>query len=76
MPFVFAIDTLAGEIPSRTNYLYLTYHSNHHDVSPLGKNAIVVLGSGPYHIGSSVEFDWSSVYTAMALKRHKKNLLL
>lgn len=37
MPFVFAIDTLAGEIPSRTNYLYLTYHSNHHDVSPLGK---------------------------------------
>ena len=76
MPFVFAIDTLAGEIPSRTNYLYLTYHSNHHDVSPLGKNAIVVLGSGPYHIGSSVEFDWSSVYTAMALKRHKKKSII
>ena len=53
-PFVFAIDTLAGEMPAKTNYLYLTYNGIHHDVSPIGKNAVVILGSGPYHIGSSV----------------------
>ena len=75
-PFVFTIDTLAGEIPAKTNYLYLTYHGAHHDVSPLGGDAIVVLGSGPYHIGSSVEFDWSSVHAAMALKKHKKQSII
>jgi carbamoyl-phosphate synthase large subunit len=75
-PFVFAIDTLAGEVPAKTNYLYLTYHGGHHDVSPLGENAIVVLGSGPYHIGSSVEFDWSSVHASLALKRHKKQSII
>ncbi len=75
-PFVFAIDTLAGEVPAKTNYLYLTYHGAHHDVSPLGGRAIVVLGSGPYHIGSSVEFDWSCVHTALALKRHKKESII
>ncbi|MBI2630837.1 carbamoyl-phosphate synthase large subunit, partial [Candidatus Nomurabacteria bacterium] len=69
-PYVFAIDTLAGEVPAKTNYLYLTYHGGHHDVKPSGKNAIMVLGSGPYHIGSSVEFDWSSVYTALALSKY------
>jgi carbamoyl-phosphate synthase large subunit len=75
-PFVFAIDTLAGEVPAKTNYLYLTYHGGHNDVSPLGKNAIIVLGSGPYHIGSSVEFDWSCVHAALALKRHKKESII
>jgi len=75
-PFVFAIDTLAGEVPAKTNYLYLTYHGAHHDVSSLGKNAVVVLGSGPYHIGSSVEFDWSCVHAAMALRRHKKKSVI
>ncbi len=75
-PSIFAIDTLAGEVPSKTNYLYLTYHGNHNDVLPLGDKAIAVLGSGPYHIGSSVEFDWSCVYTAMALKRHKKKSII
>ncbi len=75
-PFVFAIDTLAGEVPAKTNYLYLTYHGSHHDTSPLGKNAIIVLGSGPYHIGSSVEFDWSSVYAGLALKRHNKKSII
>lgn len=76
MPSIFQIDTLAGEIPAQTNYLYLTYHGNHNDVTPLGSNAIAVLGSGPYHIGSSVEFDWSCVYAAMALKRHKKQSII
>ncbi|OGI90461.1 carbamoyl phosphate synthase large subunit [Candidatus Nomurabacteria bacterium RIFCSPLOWO2_01_FULL_40_15] len=75
-PFVLAIDTLAGEVPAETNYLYLTYHTNHNDISPLGKDAIVVLGSGPYHIGSSVEFDWSSVHASLALKRHKKKSII
>ncbi len=76
MPSVFQIDTLAGEIPARTNYLYLTYHGSHHDVAPLGANAVAVLGSGPYHIGSSVEFDWSSVNAALALKKHKKQSII
>ncbi|KKS23759.1 MAG: Carbamoyl-phosphate synthase, large subunit [Candidatus Nomurabacteria bacterium GW2011_GWC2_41_8] len=75
-PFVFAIDTLAGEVPAKTNYLYLTYHGAHHDVTPLGKNAIVVLGSGPYHIGSSVEFDWSCVHASLALRRHGKQSVI
>ncbi|MFA5791976.1 MAG: carbamoyl-phosphate synthase (glutamine-hydrolyzing) large subunit [Candidatus Paceibacterota bacterium] len=76
LPSVFAIDTLAGEIPAKTNYLYLTYHGAHNDVSPLKKDAIVVLGSGPYHIGSSVEFDWSCVQTGLALKRYKKKSII
>ncbi len=75
-PSIFQIDTLAGEIPAQTNYLYLTYHGSHNDVVPLGKNAIIVLGSGPYHIGSSVEFDWSCVHTAMALRRYQKESLI
>ena len=75
-PFVFAIDTLAGEVPAKTNYLYLTYHGCHHDVFPSGKKAVVVLGSGPYHIGSSVEFDWSCVHAALALRRHQKKSII
>ena len=62
------IDTLAGEFPAQTNYLYLTYHGDVHDAEA-GKNSVVVLGSGPYTIGSSVEFDWSSVQAANTLKR-------
>ncbi len=75
-PSVFTIDTLAGEVPAQTNYLYLTYHGGHNDVAPIGKNAVVVLGSGPYHIGSSVEFDWSCVHAAIALKKHKKQSII
>lgn len=75
-PSVFQIDTLAGEVPAKTNYLYLTYHGSHHDVKPLGKSSVMVLGSGPYHIGSSVEFDWSCVNTALALKKYKKKSII
>ncbi|MBP6884778.1 MAG: carbamoyl-phosphate synthase (glutamine-hydrolyzing) large subunit [Candidatus Pacebacteria bacterium] len=75
-PSMFQIDTLAGEVPAKTNYLYTTYHGSHHDVKPLGGNAITVLGSGPYHIGSSVEFDWSCVNAALALKKHKKQSIV
>lgn len=75
-PSIFQIDTLAGEVPAKTNYLYLTYHGGHNDVEPLGKNAVMVLGSGPYHIGSSVEFDWSCVHAAMGLKKYKKESII
>lgn len=67
-PRVFQIDTLAGEFPAKTNYLYLTYNGEKDNVSfQEGKN-IAVLGSGPYHIGSSVEFDWCGVTTVKRLK--------
>lgn len=75
-PSIFQIDTLAGEIPAKTNYLYLTYHGNHNDILPLGANAVTVLGSGPYHIGSSVEFDWSCVSAALALRKYKKQSII
>lgn len=75
-PSVFQIDTLAGEAPAKTNYLYLTYNGSHHDVDPLGRNGVVVLGSGPYRIGSSVEFDWTCVNTALALKKYKKKSII
>ena len=69
-PCVKQIDTLAGEYPARTNYLYLTYHGTEDDV-PAGNldNAVMVLGSGAYRIGSSVEFDWCGVNTVQALRR-------
>lgn len=76
LPAVFNIDTLAGEVPAKTNYLYLTYNGNHNDVFPLNKKGVMVLGSGPYHIGSSVEFDWSSVYTALSLKKYDKKSIV
>jgi carbamoyl-phosphate synthase large subunit len=75
-PAVFQIDTLAGEVPARTNYLYLTYNGAHHDVEPLGRKSVIILGSGPYHIGSSVEFDWSAVHAALALRKHGKRAII
>ena len=61
VPYVKQIDTLAAEYPALTNYLYLTYHGSEHDVTFEQDKKIVVLGSGAYCIGSSVEFDWCSV---------------
>lgn len=72
IPSVFLIDTVAGEAPAQTNYLYMTYGGSHNDVKPLGKKGIIVLGSGPYRIGSSVEFDWSCVKTVEALQKYSK----
>ena len=71
-PSIFQIDTLAGEVPAKTNYLYMTYGGIHDDVAPLGKKGVIVLGSGPYRIGSSVEFDWTCVNSSLALKKYGK----
>ncbi len=60
LPVVKQVDTLAGEFPAKTNYLYITYHGTEHDIER-GKKQLIVLGSGPYRIGSSVEFDWCCV---------------
>jgi carbamoyl-phosphate synthase large subunit len=70
VPCVKQIDTLAGEYPAQTNYLYLTYNGREDDVEPGSlENAVLVLGSGPYRIGSSVEFDWCAVNAVQALRR-------
>lgn len=70
LPVVKQIDTLAAEYPAQTNYLYLTYNGSEHDVEYLHDNrSIVVLGSGAYRIGSSVEFDWCSVNALMTVKK-------
>ncbi len=62
VPYVKQIDTLAAEYPAQTNYLYLTYSGNVHDIDYENDGkSVIVLGSGAYRIGSSVEFDWCSV---------------
>jgi len=68
-PFVKQIDTLAAEYPAKTNYLYLTYDGLNDDAEFTGVKQVMVLGSGAYRIGSSVEFDWCSVSCVKQLKR-------
>lgn len=69
IPSVKQIDTLAAEWPAITNYLYLTYGGNKHDfVVPSSERGMLVLGAGPYRIGSSVEFDWGTVNMVWALQ--------
>ena len=71
LPVVKQIDTLAAEYPAQTNYLYLTYNGTDNDVDYLDdKKSVVVLGSGAYRIGSSVEFDWCGVQ-ALNTIRHE-----
>ena len=70
LPVVKQIDTLAAEYPAQTNYLYLTYNGRENDVKYLHDHrSIVVLGSGAYRIGSSVEFDWCSVNALLTVKK-------
>ncbi len=70
VPVVKQIDTLAAEYPALTNYLYLTYSGTTNDVNYLGdKKSIVVLGSGAYRIGSSVEFDWCGVQALNTIRK-------
>lgn len=68
IPFIRQIDTLSGEYPTKTNYLYITYNSNYNDIINKNNNSIVVLGSGVYRIGSSVEFDWCCVNTLKTIQ--------
>ena len=70
LPVVKQIDTLAAEYPAQTNYLYLTYSGVANDVHYLGDHkSIVVLGSGAYRIGSSVEFDWCGVQALHPIRK-------
>ncbi|GMM29205.1 carbamoyl-phosphate synthase (glutamine-hydrolyzing) [Martiniozyma asiatica (nom. inval.)] len=74
-PFVKRIDTLAAEFPAATNYLYTTYNATSHDVE-FNDQGTMVLGSGVYRIGSSVEFDWCAVSTARALRNAGKKTIM
>ena len=69
LPHVKQIDTLAAEWPAKTNYLYMTYGGSSHDVDPPG-GGVLVLGAGPYRIGSSVEFDWGTVNMVWGLQEN------
>ncbi len=70
IPWVKQIDTLAAEYPAHTNYLYLTYSGNEHDVEfQHDNNSVIVLGSGAYRIGSSVEFDWCGVNAINTIRK-------
>lgn len=80
MPVVKQIDTLAGEFPAETNYLYLTYHGEESEESRESSESkvkkAIVLGSGPYRIGSSVEFDWGAVTAAQTLRSKNYQTLI
>lgn len=70
VPVVKQIDTLAAEYPAATNYLYLTYNGQFNDVQYVGDHrSVIVLGSGAYRIGSSVEFDWCSVNALQTIRK-------
>jgi len=69
-PFIKQIDTLAAEYPAQTNYLYMTYNASSGDIEPeQDKRSVVVIGSGAYRIGSSVEFDWCSVNALLTVRK-------
>ena len=71
VPYVKQIDTLAAEYPAQTNYLYLTYSAVSHDIRfEQDKRSVVVLGSGAYRIGSSVEFDWCGVQALNTIRQN------
>ena len=78
LPVVKQIDTLAAEWPAKTNYLYFTYGGNKHDLEIAEKDrGILVLGAGPYRIGSSVEFDWGTVNMVWGLHENgEKNVVV
>lgn len=69
VPVLRQIDTLAAEYPAQTNYLYLTYSGDQDDVELPVDNAVLLLGSGAYRIGCSVEFDWCCVNAGLTLRR-------
>ena len=71
LPVVKQIDTLAAEYPAQTNYLYVTYAGTDSDITfQDDKKSVIVLGSGAYRIGSSVEFDWCGVQALNTIRKH------
>ena len=76
VPVVKQIDTLAAEYPAKTNYLYMTYNGTEDDLPFTTGNEVVVLGGGPYRIGSSVEFDWCCVNSVLTLRKLKYNTIM
>jgi carbamoyl-phosphate synthase large subunit len=76
VPCVKGIDTLAAEHPASTNYLYLTYNGYDDDHSGAAANTVLVLGSGAYRIGSSVEFDWCCVNAVQTLRQRGYHTVL
>jgi len=74
-PFVKKIDTLAAEFPADTNYLYTTYNASSNDVT-FDDHGVIVLGSGVYRIGSSVEFDWCAVNATLSLNNLGKKTVM
>lgn len=76
VPVVKQIDTLAAEYPAQTNYLYLTYHGIDNDIELAQNDQVAVLGSGPYRIGSSVEFDWCCVTAVNSINRSGKKSIM
>ena len=74
-PWVKKIDTLAAEFPADTNYLYTTYNASSHDVS-FDDHGTIILGSGVYRIGSSVEFDWCAVNATLSLRNMGKKTVM
>nr|NVI70474.1 rudimentary [Cucujiformia] len=74
-PFVKQIDTVAAEWPATTNYLYITYNAGSHDVK-FDEEHVMVLGSGVYRIGSSVEFDWCAVGSLRELRRLNRKTIM
>lgn len=76
LPAVKQIDTLAAEYPAQTNYLYLTYAGSKDDLTFTDEKQIMVLASGPYCIGSSVEFGWCAVSAVAALRRAGRKTIL
>ena len=76
-PSVKQIDTLAAEFPALTRYLYMTYQGDSDDVDPEDPgNSVIVLGSGAYRIGSSVEFDWCAVSTVRTLRANGRKAIM
>lgn len=75
VPFVKQIDTVAAEFPAHTNYLYMTYNASTHDVT-FDDKGVMVLGSGVYRIGSSVEFDWCAVTAVRTLRANNVKTIM
>ncbi len=69
LPKACQIDTLAGEFPAKTNYLYFSYHRKEHDIKERKQKQIGIIGGGTYQIGSSVEFDWCAVNSVLTAKK-------